>query len=160
MATSIPNNSITSFRQAWAPVKWTKETTLNDYALRVTSTAGADTNTTGVNFSTAFNQQLQFGGILNVSATIGATAGTLASHTHTITGTGQVITSATKQLFYSPQNPTLFWTAVNNTNITSGSAGTGTAHTHTFTTTPKSVSIPMPNIAIKYIDIILAKRTG
>jgi hypothetical protein len=160
MATSIPNNSITSFRQAWAPVKWTKETTLNDYALRVTSTIGSDTNITGVNFSTAFNQQLQFGGTLNVSATIGATAGTLASHSHDITGTGRVINSPQIRLYYSPSNPFLFWTAVNNSTVATGSSGTGTAHTHTFTTTVKEVSIPIPKIDIKYVDIILAKRTG
>lgn len=160
MATSIQNNSITTFRQAWAPVKWTKETTLNDYALRVTSTLGADTNTTGTNFSTAFNQQLTFGGTLNVSATIGATAGTLTSHSHNVVSTGKVIASATKPLFYSPQSPTQFIVSISQTNTLSGSTGTGAAHTHTFTATAAPVTVPMPNISIKYVDIILAKRTG
>jgi hypothetical protein len=160
MATSIQNNSITTFRQAWAPVKWTKETSLNDYALRVTSTLISDSNTTGVNFSTAFNQQLMFGGTLNVSATIGATAGTLTSHSHNVVSAGAVLTSSTKPLFYSPQNPTQFITSFSQTNTLSGSTGTGTAHTHTFTATTKTVTVPMPNISIKYIDIILAKRTG
>lgn len=160
MATSIQNNSITTFRQAWAPVKWTKETSLNDYALRVTSTLGADSNTTGTNFSTAFNQQLTFGGTLDISATIGATAGTLASHSHNVVSTGKVINSPQKQLFYSPQNSTQFIVSISQTNVLSGSTGTGAAHTHTFTTATKTVTIPMPNISIKYVDIILAKRTG
>jgi hypothetical protein len=163
MATSIPNSSTTMFKQSWAPVKWTKQTTLNDYALRVTSTLGPDTNT-GSNFSVAFNQELNAGGTLSVNATIGSTSAPFSSHSHTMTP--NLLTGSTTSVNYgaAPRFPGLT-TITTTPGAVTGSAGShsGTSfapHTHTFTELLYPFVFTNQTINIKYIDIIIATRTG
>ena len=155
MATSIPNGSVSTFRQSWAPVKWTKVTTNDDYALRITSTVGADGGTTG--FSTVFNETKTVSGSFSISGTIGPGIGTVAFHNHLQTGTTMNITTSP-----ALTGPGLGITTITNgTPGTTGSTGGGTPHTHTFTTTSTgAINILSKSININYIDIILATRTG
>ena len=154
MTTSIPNGSISTFRQSWAPVKWTKVTTNDDYALRVTSTVGADGGTTG--FSTVFNEIKTARGSFSISGTIGPGIGGVKFHNHSVNAS--TITSTVSPALSGPLSGV---TAITNSGGTSGSAGGGVPHTHTFTTTTVEVSnILNKSININYIDIILATRTG
>lgn len=166
MTTSIPNSSTTMFNQSWAPVKWTKETNLNDYALRVTSTLGPDTNTTGSNFSVAFNQALNIGGTLSVNATIGATNAPFSSHTHTMTP--NQLTGSTRSVAYgapgAPRFPGLTTITTTPGGVTTSagsySGNTFAPHSHTFTTLLYPFVFTNQTMNIKYIDVIIATRTG
>ena len=77
------------FAQTAAPTGWTKDTTYDDYALRITS--GTVSTGGSVNFSTAFSSRTvagSFPGGQLLQATTGTTALTAAqlpSHTHTYT---------------------------------------------------------------------------
>jgi hypothetical protein len=154
MATSIPNGYTSIFRQSWAPVKWTKVTTNDDYALRVTSTVGADGGTTG--FSTVFNETKTASGSFTISGTIGPGIGGVAFHNHSVN-------AGTMSATVSPalSGPLSGVSAITNSGSTSGSTGGGVPHTHTFTNTTVAVpNILNKSININYIDIILATRTG
>lgn len=164
MPTSIPNNSVTTFRQAWAPVKWAKQTTLNDYALRVTNTVGVDSNTTGLNFSTGLNQTVSITGSFNLSASLGPTVAGLASHSHTLSPGSNLTGSSGPWTYGPPSNPAITAIVGNPVTGTSGPTGgggaSGGAHTHTFTNVTSPFTLLNTSINIKYIDIIIATRTG
>lgn len=74
---AFPSGTRMPFQQTFAPTGWTKDTTINERALRVVSgTAGSGGS---VNFTTAFSSQ-------NVGSTA-LTEANLPSHSHTYSGT-------------------------------------------------------------------------
>ena len=84
-AASFPKGTRLLFHQAAAPTGWTKQTTVNDAALRVVSgTTGG-----GTGGSLAFSSLFAAGKAVALSGSVGATTLTLAqlaSHTHPISG--------------------------------------------------------------------------
>ena len=84
-AASFPKGTRLLFHQAAAPTGWTKQTTVNDAALRVVSgTTGG-----GTGGSLAFSSLFAAGKAVTLSGSVGATTLTLAqlaSHTHPISG--------------------------------------------------------------------------
>src|SRR5687768_6280149 len=133
---SMPAGTVCCFYQATAPTGWTQITTQNNKALRVVSGAGGVAGGS-VAFTTAFASKA-------VSGTVGDTALTIAqmpAHMHISGKTG----GASVDAGVNPINTGY------PTDIASGSAGSGATHTHTFIGTAI-------NLAVQYIDIIIASR--
>lgn len=136
---SMPAATVTVFYQAAAPTGWTKVTTQNNKALRVVSgTGGVTGNDAGVNFTAAFASK-------SVTGVVGGHALTwneMPAHTH-----GGVPVR---------QQDSDRGGAASNFSLDSGttetfSSGSGWEHTHTFAGTAI-------NMAVQYIDIIMASR--
>ena len=147
----FPAATVMLFQQASAPTGWTKLTATNsealaDASLRVTGSTSFDVGVNGsVAFTTAFASQAVGGNIAgNAGATTLQTA-QIPSHTHTV-GIG----SDNKQSGSS--NTGNAGSATQN----SGATGGGGSHTHAvgnlaFTGTAI-------NMAVKYVDVILASK--
>jgi hypothetical protein len=131
------------FQQTAAPTGWTKDTTYNNYALRVVSgTAGTGGS---VAFTTAFASQA-------VSGTVGTSGATTLSsaqipqHTHTLIGYQVLGGGGSPQYSASQTNSAGF--------ATDGGTGGGGSHDHaggTFTGTAI-------NLAVQYVDTIIASK--
>lgn len=136
---SMPAGTVTTFFQAAAPIGWTQLITHDNKALRVVSGVGGGVGGT-VDFTTAFTSQA-------ISGTVGyhaLTAAELAPHVHTylrsFTGAGNGLGGGA---------PYITVGALTDTNPGNGVNGDG--HNHSFTGTAI-------NLAVKYLDIILASR--
>lgn len=152
-------NATMLFTQATAPTGWTKVTTYDDYALRITNSTVSTGGT--VSFSTALADRPVTGSISNTTFSIAPTTlapNQIPSHAHTYTiynGNPGVIGSAspTIQIVFSPSPGQPFPTVVNQ--------GVGAAHTHTSPTAEVSTfTAPPLNMAVKYVDAILATYPG
>jgi hypothetical protein len=136
-APGFPSGTVLLFYQAAAPTGWTQVTTQNNKALRVVSGTGGSTGGS-VAFTTAFASQ-------SAGGTVGGTTlstSEIPSHTHTI--------SFTQSGAFGFQRAQEIYTGDGRTQ-TSSSTGGGGSHNHSFT----GSSI---NLAVQYIDIILASR--
>lgn len=158
MATpEIPTGSNTIFQQTNAPTGWTKITTYNDYAIRlVTGTAG---NVSSSSFSTVFASTTPTGNIASPGTT-GAftlTNNELAPHTHTLTTNPAKVSPAGKN---GPGPAGAFSLGGPSTGpyANTGSTGGGLSHTHPITITSPSFTGTAINLAINYVDVILAQR--
>lgn len=170
----FPSGTRILFHQTSAPTGWTKDTTHNNKALRVVSGAVGSGGT--VAFTTAFASQSVSGTIGNTTAsgTVGNTTATgtvgnttlttsqMPSHNHTYTaGTGVVTATGT-----SVRVNNLTATDLSNTTSSTGGGGshnhsfTGDSHTHTFTGTSHNHTFTGTaiDLAVQYIDIILASK--
>jgi len=163
---SIPSGSICKFQQTTAPTLWTKLTSYNDYALRVTSGTVSTGGTRA--FSTVFtNQSPTSGGTLgSVSFTVAAGFAGAVSHTHSYNDAVVQAPSATSYkvdpLGAVVPTATLIGAAGTNSGVTSSSAGLGGSHTHTVSV-PATYASPSPlsataDFSIQYVDMILAQR--
>lgn len=142
---SIPAGAKTNFLQAAAPTGWTQCTSYNNYAMRLVSGTGGGTGGS-VAFTTAFASQTPAGTISGgaVAATTLTTC-QIPSHTHTTNGAGAAGLGnyfAYGGLF--DRSPS--------TNATGG----GASHTHTFT--QPSFSGTAINLAVQYVDNIVATK--
>lgn len=146
-AQSIPSGTKTNFFQAAAPTGWTQCTTYTCYSMRIVNGTGGGTGGS-VNFTTAFASQTPAGTISGgaVAATTLSTC-QIPSHAHT---------SAS---YYNGGNNGIYGGQFPNTpgTVTTGNAGGGGSHTHTFT--QPSFSGSAINLAVKYIDNIMASKT-
>jgi hypothetical protein len=149
------NGSTMLFLQATAPTGWTKVTTYDDYALRVTS--GTVSTGGSVNFSSVFSTITPTGTVTGVSI-VGTTTGattidttTLASHTHPVgswaPGTGTPGTTAAKAL-------------MDRSTGTSSPTAAGGSHSHPVTSGSVSCSFSANSfdMRIRYIDTIMATK--
>jgi hypothetical protein len=155
--TSMPAGTIVLFRQSNAPTGWTKDTTnYNEHALRVvTGTAGSGGS---VNFTTAFASQ-------GVSGSVGGTGSTtpgnvsdttlsvaqLASHSHPL----NIINN------FGDRNSSISMTYWESVGSATGAIGGNATHTHgsaAHTHTSGVFSGTAINMAVKYVDIILASK--
>jgi hypothetical protein len=160
MSLVIPSTSRTVMQMSTPPTGWTKDTSFNDYALRVTT--GSVTNrTTGLNFSTVFKNYTN----LVCSAVTVFPVGTTTIdntrtpvHVHFATTFG---TSATRRTS-PPATPSMGAPAT----ATYATQGLSTSHGHPISTlaleAPKTIveeGTPASiDLAIKYVDVILAIR--
>lgn len=143
------------FVQSSAPTGWVQDTTINDYALRITSgTVGTGGS---VNFSSVFTSVTPTG--TTSSCTLGAatdatilTSLHIPSHNHTYPSNGPSSIS-----YPGTGNRSPFDDGATSSDVTGG-AGSGHAHPSggTLTTNFTGNSI---NMAVKYLDCILATRS-
>lgn len=133
----FPAGTRMSFQQTAAPTGWTKDTTHNNKALRLTSGAVSSGGT--VDFSTAFSSR-------GVAGTVGETTLSIAQmpiHNH--------------QISHEAGNPggslVQWYQGTNNTPTTqyTDNTGGGGSHSHTFT----GVAIDM---TVQYVDFIIAQK--
>lgn len=156
------------FQQTAAPTGWTKDTSINDRALRVVSGAVGSGGT--VAFSTAFANRSVSGNVSDTTATgsIGGTAltvGQLPSHQHftvasTGTGTLSNVTYVRDTADYSSNYSYNLTgsTTVASTGLTSA-AGSGETHTHSFTGSAHNHSFSTTlDLAVAYVDLIIATK--
>ena len=141
---SIPSGTVMPFYQASAPTGWTQVTTLNDYAIRIVSSAGGSTGGS-VAFSTAFASQTVAGTVGNTTLS----SAQMPSHTHNLTA--PVIWST-----YSGGNPPSIFagtTAYANSGTPGywnqpDPTGGGGSHTHSFSGTAINLSVQYANFII------------
>ena len=134
------------FAQTAAPTGWTKSTTHNDKALRVVS--GSASSGGSVAFTTAFASQAVAG--TNASGAVSAhtlTTAEMPSHAHDYTnvyaGGGLGLTTTHGYPFYGGSSGT-------------SSTGGGGSHTHSFT--QPTFSGTAINLAVSYVDVIIATK--
>jgi len=163
------------FQQTSAPTGWTKETTLNDRAIRVVS--GTASTGGSVTFSTAFASQTPAGTISNsVSGSTGSTSLSISqipSHQHFIVNNRNVANrsdddpSTSNYLDRGAQhNPEgdekyllRFHSTVADRGLTSAT-GSGSGHTHGAGTLAVSSTFSGSaiNLDVNYVDVIIATK--
>jgi hypothetical protein len=143
----IPSGTVMMFFQAAAPTGFTQITTQNDKALRVVSGAGGGTGGS-VAFTTAFASQTP-SGTVTVTGSAGATTLTIPqmpSHTHTAGN------STPRSSGPAPVRSTAA------TGIATGGTGGGGSHDHPLTISSSTFSGNAINLAVQYIDVIIASK--
>ena len=167
---AFPSGTRMLFQQTAAPTGWTKDTTINDKALRVVS--GAVSSGGSVAFSTAFANRTVSGNVADTTAggTVGGTAltvGQLPGHQHFIsndTNSAATALSASNYVNESAQPSSsngyiLKGGATVATIGLSSSVGSGETHTHTFTGTAHNHSFSTTlDMAVQYVDLIIASK--
>jgi len=153
----IPTNTRMLFAQASPPAGWNPVTTYNNYALRIVSSGGGGTGGS-VGFTTAFASQSVAG---SVSVSGGAVQGhaistnEMPSHSHSAQGgNGFIMTGNSPGTPVSYVGTNGFFNYISDTNNTGG----GQAHTHNFTQPTASFSGTSINLAVQYLDIIIASK--
>ena len=176
--TQIPINAVSKFQQASAPVNWTRITTYNDLTLRLVNTSNTVV-TSAQPFSTLFTPTaVPFGATALTLSNPGSTQATTLSapqlppHTHTqvpspldpyrqFSGISAVRVNAGGPCFPATQ-PAASINFAPLGGTTAGSTYGGGSHVHPQTFSGPG-SIPFSpgtvSFAIKYIDLILCKRT-
>jgi len=155
-AGGFPAGTRMAFQQAVAPTGWVRDTTLEDYAMRVVSGNNAWTGGGGsVGFTTAFAGGLSSG---NTTLTIAQ----MPTHNHDVYDPGHAHNFPTPIYSNCPGNPDQFvqvlasgnylnllaYIDYNATSISLYNQGGGGAHSHT-----------LPNFAVKYLDFIIATKS-
>ena len=151
--------TLTFFQQTTAPTGWTKQTTNDNYTLRIVSgsTGGTLNNNAGVNFSTAM-ADITFTGTASSSGSTSSDDADLPAHTHT----ASVITYG--GLFsrgFSPTNGPLgsgFSSSLVTVPDAFGSSSAGSAHSHSITGSAVPLTGGPGKFAVNYIDFILASK--
>ena len=151
-------NSVMVFAQAAAPVGWVKQTTYNDYAIRIVS--GTPGSGGSYNFSSVFTTQVPFGTTngpwpLTVGTTT-ITTTTMQNHTHSM---GFNLAGGT--LYGGSPSPAPYYTgpysnAGGSGPYTSTSTSSGTGHSHTASVSSVTLASSL-NLSVKYLDTILAR---
>jgi hypothetical protein len=149
--------TLTFFQQTTAPTGWTKQTTNDNYTLRIVSGSGSTTINNSVNFSTAM-ADVTFTGTASSSGSTSADDADLPAHTHTAT----VITyGGAFNRGMSPTNGPLgggFASSVVAVPDAFGSSSAGGAHNHSITGSAVPVTGGPGKFAVNYIDFILASK--
>jgi hypothetical protein len=179
----IPSGTRMVFHQTAAPVGWTKDTTLNNRALRIVSGAAGSGGT--VDFTTAFASRTPTG-------TVSTTGSTTAAGTVSTTGSTTASGTVGSTTLTIDQIPSHTHTAARNGggyvdyddgaglsvgDGTSGATGGSQGHTHGFTGSSASISATSTfsgssasisatstftgaemDFAVKYTDVIIASR--
>ncbi len=140
--TTIPAGTVILFYQATAPTGFTQVTTQNNKALRVVSGTGGGTGGSVV-FTTAFASQAVSGSVGTSGATTLSTS-EIPSHTHTVPLSSNACDGGSFPLSFN----------AGGYNPSSGATGGGGSHTHTGGTFTGTAI----NLAVQYIDIILASK--
>lgn len=143
------------FAQGTAPLGWTKDTTYNDYGLRVTS--GTIATGGSLNFSSVMSSLTLAGTATLTGTAVGATtlsSSNLPYHYHSGPWVGATYAGAA----VSP-NKAYFWG-----NYTSGAAYAspsaqwlGGSHTHTISPGTAPAGVPL-SMAVRYQDVIIASK--
>lgn len=157
MGTAIfPTGTTTIFRQSNAPTGWTKDTTYNDYTLRIVS--GTTSPGGSVNFSSVMTTQTISGTVQktgNPGPTViidsGITNAPLPVHNHA--AAVRFFTSVVPANVSGP-GAFLGWNTSSPAS-NSGAQGGNTGHSHTITATT-SFQGASKNFSVNYVDTIIA----
>jgi len=138
-----------TFNQTNAPTGWTKSTSVDDAAFRLVS--GAVGSGGSVGFVTAFASQTPNITISSISGSAGATTLStpqIPAHTHSI------------NLRDTPgaSGPASGGAGVGCPGDNTGSTGGGGSHTHPFAFSSGSATSSAINLAVKYVDLIIAQK--
>lgn len=137
--TVYPTGAATLFQQSSAPTGWTKNTSINDYAIRVSAGAGGTTGGSTRGFSTwATSRSVTTSGFAVAEAY-------LPAHTHS---TYQDDGSNSGEAFWN--NTTRGTTVTTGGATGSSGAWPATAGTHTHATTV--------DLTVAYVDVIIATK--
>jgi hypothetical protein len=159
----IPQNSLTFFHQATAPVGWAKSTSHDNKTLRVVSGTGGGSAGTQP-FTTVFNTK-PYSGTGPVSVTVGPhilSTPQLPSHTHPAPG---LLTLNSVPASFNPDGSFSGWNGGDvgrsagwnrTAGGTSGGRGGGAGHSHSSSSGSCSFSGSI-DLRIRYIDVILCK---
>jgi hypothetical protein len=149
----FPSGTAMLFAQTSAPTGWTKSTTHDNKALRVVS--GTASSGGSVAFTTAFASQTPAGSVSISGGSVGATTLStteMPSHAHQYRSTAN---SAGNYGFSRLSNTN---TAYSSTNNIIEATGGGGSHSHGFTTPTGTFSGTAINLAVEYVDVIIATK--
>jgi len=153
-----------TFNQTAAPTGWTKSTTDDNKSLRVvTGTVGTGGS---VAFTTAFASQTPAGSVSVSGGSVGATTLTtsqIPSHQHSLGLWRPNVQDVFQGGSQTPGARSCPWfsTGGSSSNPYEGlsvAAGSGSSHTHGFTTPTASFSGSAINLAVQYVDVIIAAK--
>jgi hypothetical protein len=152
------------FVQTAAPTGWTKSTTHDNKALRVVS--GAASSGGSVAFTTAFASQTPAGSVSVSGGSVGATTlstSQIPSHQHSLGLWRPNVQDVFQGGSQTPGARSCPWfgTSGPSSNPYEGlsvAAGGGGSHTHGFTTPTASFSGTAINLAVQYVDVIVATK--
>jgi len=145
----FPSGTAMLFQQTAAPTGWTKSTTYNDYAIRITN--GTTSTGGSVAFTTAFASKA-VSGTNSGGAVTASTLSTaqLAAHSHTeVSYNGCTGGNFGAWATGTGGNPTY-------TSPCTLSTGSGSSHSHGFTQ-PTFTGTAI-NLAVQYVDHIIATK--
>jgi hypothetical protein len=135
-----------TFNQTAAPTGWTKSTSVDNAGFRLVSGSVSSGGT--VDFTTAFASQTPSITISSVSGSAGATTLStpqIPSHSHSGGSTNANVSADT-----GTENQALVGTT--------GATGGGGSHTHPFSFSSGTATSSAINLAIKYVDLIIAQK--
>lgn len=151
-------NATMVFLQAAAPTGWTKNTTYDDYALRITSgnvSAGGN-----ITFSNTFTSRPVTGTITSTTFSVGNTTLTvdqIPAHSHT------VIDYLASPTIMNSSSPTTLVSRFSQpiTDMQPGTSNVSAQHSHTQPTANCSTFAGSAlNMSVKYVDSLLATYTS
>jgi len=145
-----------TFNQTNAPTGWTKDTGTNNAAFRLVS--GSVGSGGSVDFTTAFVSQTPSITISSISGSAGSTTLStpqIPSHDHSVTAfvPTEGGPSPSANYYYSPAGGQLSqqtWNVF--------PSGGGGSHTHPFSFSSGSATSSAINLAVKYVDLIIAQK--
>jgi hypothetical protein len=156
-AAAFDSGTLMLFQQTAAPTGWTKSTTHNNKALRVVS--GTASSGGSVDFTTAFASQTPTGSVTITSVTGTAGATTLSTpqipaHNH---GPSSLAGTSGNQRNTSPQ---ISGAVGNLSTVSLQNTGGGGSHDHpfSFTSGAGTFSGSAINLAVQYVDLIIASK--
>jgi hypothetical protein len=152
------------FAQTSAPTGWTKSTTHDNKALRVVS--GAASSGGSVAFTTAFASQTPAGSVSVSGGSVGSTTlgtGEMPSHQHSLGLWRPNVPDVFQGGYTTPGARSCPWFGTGGPSSNpylgySENAGGGGSHTHSFSTPTASFSGTAINLAVQYVDVIIATK--
>jgi hypothetical protein len=137
-----------TFNQTAAPTGWTKDTSVDNAGFRLVSgNAGSGGS---VDFTTAFASQTPTISISSISGSAGATTLStpqIPSHTHTQRFGNEPGNQVSGDSF-----------PISGVDPQTGATGGGGSHTHPFSFSSGSATSSAINLAVKYVDLIIAQK--
>ena len=144
------------FQQTSAPTGWTKDTTYDEHALKITS--GTASSGGSVDFTTAFASQTPTGSVSTSISSISGSAGATTLSTPQIPSHSHSIPAGLGGGPYTAFDETSAFVVSRST----GATGGGGSHTHPFSFSSGSASSSFTgnaiNLAVKYVDAIIAQK--
>jgi hypothetical protein len=170
LSSTIPSGTRMLFQQTSAPTGWTKDTTINNRALRVVN--GSVGSGGSIDFDVAFASRGFSGSTSSetVTGTVGSHALTTAqipSHSHYVASGGGGTAGALSGTNYvdfnvnysTNNNYILYGTSVGADRGLASYSGGGEGHTHTFSGGAHAHTFSGAiDMAVKYIDLIIAQK--
>jgi len=141
------------FRQAAVPSGWTKDTTYNNAALRVTSGTPSQQATAGKEYSTLMAARtIARANLPNVALSVSGTAASNGAHSHTYTRT----------TFPNPSPTGSGGGAMSRGDTQSDNTGSSGAHTHSVSGATESINGGVTqttfDLAVNYVDLYIATK--
>lgn len=174
-ADDLPTGTLTYFRQTSAPTSWTKSSTYDDAFIRIVTGAASSGGSSGV--TSVFTSGVVPSGTAAVN-TPGTSTDTalsdlmLASHLHTWQGTMTTAGSVNRTALPTSPGQALIPSSatLNNAPTTAGATynpavptawpATAATHNHPLTIPSAPLSASSLSFAVRYVDLILAEKTG